>query len=44
MYFEHAVVAIIVGVVFAVLKWRGPLEWLGHTASQAGRGELKALR
>ena len=44
MYFAHASVAIIVGVVFAVLKWRGPLEWLGHTASQAGRGELKALR
>lgn len=44
MYFAHAATAIIVGMVFAVLKWRGPLEWVGHAASQAGRGELKALR
>lgn len=40
MYFAHAAIAIAVGVVFARLSWRGPLEWLGHTASQLGRGVL----
>ncbi|MDR6416294.1 heparan-alpha-glucosaminide N-acetyltransferase domain-containing protein [Pseudarthrobacter sulfonivorans] len=38
MYFAHAATAIIVGMVFVLLKWRGPLEWLGHAANQLGRG------
>lgn len=39
MYFAHAATAIIVGMVFVLLKWRGPLEWVGHAANQVGRGE-----
>jgi hypothetical protein len=37
MYVAHAGIAIIVGTVFVLLKWRGPLEYLGHTANQLGR-------
>lgn len=44
MYFAHAATAVIVGIVFVLLKWRGPLEWLGHAANQVGRGNAKALR
>lgn len=44
MYFAHAATAIIVGMVFVLLKWRGPLEWLGHAASQVGKGQSKALQ
>ncbi|MET4590232.1 heparan-alpha-glucosaminide N-acetyltransferase domain-containing protein [Arthrobacter sp. 754] len=39
MYFAHAATAIIVGMVFVLLKWRGPLEWVGHAANQVARGE-----
>lgn len=38
MYFVQAATAIIVGMVFVLLKWRGPLELLGHAANQLGRG------
>jgi uncharacterized membrane protein len=44
MYFAHAATAIIVGMVFVLLKWRGPLEWAGHAANLAGRGELRSVR
>lgn len=44
MYFAQAATAVIVGMVFVLLKWRGPLEWLGHAASQVGRGQVKAVR
>ncbi|WP_258805464.1 heparan-alpha-glucosaminide N-acetyltransferase domain-containing protein [Pseudarthrobacter sp. NS4] len=44
MYFAHAAAAIIVGMVFVLLRWRGPLEWLGHAASQVGRGQVNAIR
>ncbi|TLM84950.1 DUF1624 domain-containing protein [Pseudarthrobacter sp. NamE2] len=44
MYFAQAATAIIVGMAFVLLKWRGPLEWLAHAASQAGRGQVKAVR
>jgi len=37
MYFAHAATAIIVGIVFVLLKWRGPLELVGHAANQLGR-------
>ncbi|WP_190988675.1 heparan-alpha-glucosaminide N-acetyltransferase domain-containing protein [Pseudarthrobacter sulfonivorans] len=37
MYFAQAAIAIIVGTVFVLLKWRGPLEYLGHGANQLGR-------
>jgi hypothetical protein len=37
MYFAHAAAAIAVGTVFALLKWRGPLEQVGHAANQLGR-------
>ena len=38
MYFAQAATAVVVGMVFVLLKWRGPLEWVGHAASQVGRG------
>ena len=44
MYFVQAATAIVVGMVFALLKWRGPLEWLGHAANQEGRGQVRELR
>ena len=44
MYFVQAATAIVVGMVFALLKWRGPLEWLGHAATQVGRGQVRELR
>ncbi len=44
MYFAQAATAVIVGVVFVLLKWRGPLEWLGHAANQVGRGQVRAVR
>ena len=43
MYFAQAAAAILLGVVFTRLSWRGPLEWVGHTASLVGRGGFKAL-
>lgn len=43
MYFAQAATAMIVGIVFVLLKWRGPLEWLGHAANQVGRGQVKAV-
>jgi uncharacterized membrane protein len=44
MYFAQAASAVMVGIVFVLLKWRGPLEWLGHAANQVGRGGVKAIR
>jgi NADH:ubiquinone oxidoreductase subunit 6 (subunit J) len=44
MYFAQAATAVILGIVFVLLKWRGPLEWLGHAANQVGRGGVKAIR
>lgn len=44
MYFAQAATAMIVGIVFVLLKWRGPLEWLAHAANQVGRGQVKAVR
>lgn len=44
MYFAHAATAVIVGMVFVLLKWRGPLEWLGHAANQLGRHSGSGLR
>ncbi|SDT13196.1 Protein of unknown function [Pseudarthrobacter equi] len=44
MYFAQAATAVVVGMVFVLLKWRGPLEWVGHAASQLGRGQLKLPR
>lgn len=44
MYFAHAATAVIVGMVFVLLKWRGPLEWVGHGANQLGRMERGTLR
>ena len=44
MYFVQAATAIVVSMVFALLKWRGPLEWLGHAATQVGRGQVRELR
>ncbi|MCU1436668.1 MAG: hypothetical protein JWR71_3393 [Pseudarthrobacter sp.] len=37
MYFAHAATAVVVGMVFVLMKWRGPLELVGHAANQLGR-------
>lgn len=44
MYFAQAATAVVVGIIFVMLKWRGPLEWLGHAANQVGRGNANAVR
>ncbi|MBT2554213.1 heparan-alpha-glucosaminide N-acetyltransferase domain-containing protein [Arthrobacter sp. ISL-5] len=44
MYFAHAAMAVLIGMVFAILKWRGPLEWLGHAANQVGRHQPAGIR
>ncbi|VXC66029.1 Putative membrane protein [Arthrobacter sp. 9AX] len=44
MYFAQAASAVIIGMVFVLLGWRGPLEWLGHAANRLGRGGVKAVR
>ena len=44
MYFAQAATAITLGIVFARLSWRGPLEWASHAASLVGRGGFKALQ
>jgi uncharacterized membrane protein len=37
MYTAHALAAVIIGGAFALLNWRGPLEWLTHAANEVGR-------
>ncbi|MBT2520652.1 heparan-alpha-glucosaminide N-acetyltransferase domain-containing protein [Arthrobacter sp. ISL-28] len=44
MYFAHAALAVLIGMAFAFLKKRGPLEWLGHAANQVGRHEPDRVR
>lgn len=44
MYVAQALVAVAVGTVFAVLKWRGPLEWVAHAANQVGRFQRPGVR
>jgi uncharacterized membrane protein len=44
VYFAHAAVAVLIGMVFAILKRRGPLEWLGHAANQVGRHQPAGIR
>jgi uncharacterized membrane protein len=44
MYFAHAALAVLIGMVFAILKWRGPLELLGHAANQVGRHQPAGIR
>ncbi|MET3721380.1 MULTISPECIES: heparan-alpha-glucosaminide N-acetyltransferase domain-containing protein [unclassified Arthrobacter] len=44
MYFAQAAAAIIAGIVFVLLKWRGPLEQVGHAANQLGRGKRIGTR
>jgi uncharacterized membrane protein len=44
MYFAHAAAAVLLGMAFALLKWRGPLEWVAHAANQAGRFQPSRVR
>lgn len=44
MYFAHAALAVMIGMIFVILKWRGPLEWLGHAANQVGRHQPAKVR
>ena len=36
MYWTQALTAVAIGVCFALLRRRGPLEWVAHTASKLG--------
>ena len=44
MYFAHAATAVLLGTLFAMLKWRGPLEWVAHAANQVGRHQPARVR
>lgn len=44
MYFAHAATAVLLGTLFAILKWRGPLEWVAHAANQVGRYQPERVR
>jgi hypothetical protein len=44
MYFAHAATAVLLGTLFAMLKWRGPLEWVAHAANQVGRHQPASVR
>lgn len=44
LYFVQAAAAVAVGVVFALLQRRGPLEWVAHSAARVGRGKVSARR
>lgn len=44
LYFVQATIAVAVGVVFALLQRRGPLEWVAHSAARLGRGKVSARR
>lgn len=44
LYFVQAAAAVAVGVVFALLQRRGPLEWVAHSAARLGRGQVSARR
>jgi len=37
VYWAQALGMLLVGAIFAVLAWRGPLEWVTHGANQLGR-------
>ncbi len=42
MYTAQALTAVAVGLVFAVLRWRGPLEQVAHAAHKLGAGTLRS--
>lgn len=44
VYFAHAATAVLVGMIFIALNWRGPLEWLAHAARNLGGQEPAAVR
>ncbi|WP_347886651.1 MULTISPECIES: hypothetical protein [unclassified Pseudarthrobacter] len=44
MYYTQATLVVLIGMVFALLKTRGPLEWLGHAANHEGRNDPDRLR
>lgn len=44
VYWVQAAAVVTIGGVFAVLAWRGPLEWLGHAANQLGRYQPARIR
>ncbi|MCU1510783.1 MAG: hypothetical protein JWO34_623, partial [Arthrobacter sp.] len=44
VYWAQAAAVLIIGSVFAVLSWRGPLEWVAHAANQLGRQQPARVR
>ncbi|MCA4134638.1 heparan-alpha-glucosaminide N-acetyltransferase domain-containing protein [Arthrobacter sp. M4] len=44
LYLAHAFLAIGIGMLFSVLGWRGPLEWLAHAASSLARNPRGGVR
>lgn len=44
MYTAQSVTAVVLGTMFAVLHWRGPLEQVAHSAHRLGARQLPAVR
>ncbi|MGZ4662718.1 MAG: heparan-alpha-glucosaminide N-acetyltransferase domain-containing protein [Arthrobacter sp.] len=44
VYLAQALTALMIGAAFASLKWRGPLEWVGHAANRVGRHQPAGSR
>ena len=44
VYWAQAALMLAVGGVFAVLAWRGPLEWVAHAANRLGRYQRARIR
>jgi uncharacterized membrane protein len=44
VYWAQVAAVLLIGGLFAALSWRGPLEWLGHAASQLGRYQPARIR
>lgn len=44
VYWVQAAAVLALGGAVAALSWRGPLEWLGHTANQLGRHQPARVR
>jgi uncharacterized membrane protein len=44
VYWAQAAAILIIGSLFAVLSWRGPLEWVAHAANHLGRQQHARVR
>jgi uncharacterized membrane protein len=44
VYWAQAAAVLLIGLIFAKLGWRGPLEWVAHAANQLGRHQPARIR